>query len=130
MRILHMILSLTGGGAERQLAYLAPALSGRGHDVHVGFIFPGPSPEQFGEGCTLHPLPAWARRTPLLLIESLSLVRRLRPDVIQTWLVHMDIVGGATARLLRLPWVIGERSAALSYPPTRMNRVRVAISRR
>ncbi len=57
-------------------------------------------------------------------------MRRLRPDVVQTWLAHMDIVGGAAARLLRVPWVMAERSAALSYPPTLLYRVRVAAGRR
>ena len=36
MRILHCIWAMRGGGAERQLAYLAPALAERGHDVQRG----------------------------------------------------------------------------------------------
>jgi len=131
MRILHMILSMTGGGAERQLAYVAPALSTRGHDVHLAFVFPGVNGERLGgTGCTLHRLATSGRRNPLLLLESMSLVRRLRPGVVQTWLAHMDLVGGATARLLRVPWVMSERSAALSYPASMMNRFRIAAGRR
>ena len=35
MHILHIIPNLSGGGAERQLSYLAPELVRLGHDVHV-----------------------------------------------------------------------------------------------
>src|SRR5207249_2896769 len=56
--------------------------------------------------------------------------RRIRPDVIHTWLTQMDIVGGAVARVLRVPWVLSERSAASSYPPVLLNRLRVAAGRR
>src|SRR5262249_4798175 len=58
-----------------------------------------------------------------------ALIRRLRPDIVHTWLTHMDVVGGTAARLLRVPWVMSERSAALSYPPTLLNRLRVAAAR-
>jgi glycosyltransferase involved in cell wall biosynthesis len=39
----------------------------------------------------------------------------------------MDVLGGVAARLLRVPWVISERSSALSYPPTLLNRFRAAV---
>src|SRR5262249_32837198 len=60
---------------------------------------------------------------------AIGMLRRLRPDLVHTWLVHMDIVGGVASRLLRLPWVMSERSAALGYPPVRINRVRIAAAR-
>jgi len=130
MRILHMILSMTGGGAERQLTYIAPELSARGHDVHVAFVVPGVNQDRLAKrDCTLHHLAASRKFKPLVFAQSISLVRRLRPDVLQTWLPHMDIVGGVTARVLRVPWVISERCAGLLYPPTMLNRLRVAVAR-
>ncbi|HSY52596.1 MAG TPA: glycosyltransferase [Thermoanaerobaculia bacterium] len=126
-----MILSMTGGGAERQLSRLAPELSGRGHDVHLAFVYPGVNSERLdGRGCTLHHLAVSGSRKSLLPAKSFSLVRRLRPDVLQTWLIHMDIVGGATARMLGVPWVMSERSAALTYPKTLLNRARLALGKR
>ncbi len=126
-----MILTMTGGGAERQLAFLAPALGNRGHDVHVAYVFPGANSDSLtGSPCTLHHLAASRKWSPLLLAQSFSLVGRLRPDVVHTWLTHFDIVGGTTARTLRVPWVMSERSAALSYPPTLLNRMRVVVGRR
>lgn len=131
VRLLNVILSLTGGGTERQVAAVAAALARRGHDVHVASIYGGVNLQRLeGSGCTLHHLAASAKYDPRLLTRSISLVRRLRPDVVQTWLVHMDVIAGSAARLLRVPWVMAERSAALSYPPTPLNRVRVAAGRR
>jgi glycosyltransferase involved in cell wall biosynthesis len=126
-----MILTLTGGGAERQLAYLAPELSRRGHDVHVAFAQPGVNSRLLNESpVALHHLRLSAKYDPRLATASLTLLRRLRPDVLQTWLTHMDIVGGGASRLLNIPWVLSERSAALSYPPTLLNRMRAAAGRR
>jgi glycosyltransferase involved in cell wall biosynthesis len=125
-----MILTMTGGGAERQLAHLAPALAGAGHDVHVAYVFPGSNSERLaGSRCTLHELAASRRWRLLLAPQSISLLRRLRPDVVHTWLAHMDIVAGTAASMLHVPWVMSERSAALSYPRTLLNRTRVAAGR-
>jgi len=131
VKILHMITGLGGGGAERQLSYLAPALSRRGHDVHVAFAFAGVHSERLaGSPCTLHHLSASSRFALIRLAQTIPLVRRLRPDVLHTWLTHMDIVGYSAVRLLRVPWLMSERSAALSYPPTLLNRLRVAAGKR
>ena len=124
-----MILAMAGGGAERQLAYLAPALAGRGHEVHLAYIYPGVHLDALRPSCELHRIRAWSKYDPLLPLRTLALVRRLRPDVVQTWLTHMDIVGGAAARLLRVPWVMTERSAALCYPPTALNFLRRTLGK-
>jgi glycosyltransferase involved in cell wall biosynthesis len=57
------------------------------------------------------------------------LARRVRPDVIHTWLTYMDILGGLSAKLLRIPWVMSERSGAEMYRPAVLNRLRAALGR-
>ena len=122
---------MSGGGAERQLTYLAPELGRRGHDVHVAFAFAGVNSERLaGSRVSLHHLTASTKFDPLVVTRSFALVRRIGPDVLQTWLTHMDIMGGGAARVLRVPWVMSERSATLSYPPTLLNRIRVVAGRR
>src|SRR4051794_3208157 len=106
MRILHCILSMHGGGAEQQLRDLAPALATRGHDVHVAVIFPGVHSAGLTPKCTVHELGARGNRDPHIVSRIFNCMRRLRPDLVQTWLTHMDIVAGASATLLRIPWVL------------------------
>ncbi|MGH9419934.1 MAG: glycosyltransferase [Thermoanaerobaculia bacterium] len=131
MKILHMILTLGGGGAEKQLTYIAGELGRRGHDVHVAFTRTGVHSGRLDAGMvTLHQLTASTRYDPRGFIQLLSLLRRVRPDAVQTWLTHMDIVGGAAAKIFGIPWVMSERSAALSYPPVLLNRLRIAAGRR
>jgi glycosyltransferase involved in cell wall biosynthesis len=131
LRILNVILSMMGGGAERQLAYLAPELCKRGHDIHVAYVYSGIYLEPLAKSrCAMHRIAISRKRDPLVLLRVARLVRRLRPDVIHTWLTHMDIAGGMSAKLLRIPWVMSERSAAGLYPPTMMNRFREVIGRR
>jgi glycosyltransferase involved in cell wall biosynthesis len=131
VRILHLIWAMGGGGAERQLAGIAPELARRGHDVHVAMRRGGVYAERLaGSRCTLHYVTGSFKYDPLVVPRVVGLVWRIRPDVIHTWLTQMDIVGGMTSRLLRVPWVLSERSAAPSYPPALLNRLRVAAGRR
>lgn len=132
MKILHLILTTGGGGAERQLAGMAAEFVRRGHETHVAFVYAGTDSGRLGSsGCTLHHLGrGLRRRDPRVIGRLLALARRLRPDLIHTWLTHMDVAGGAAAKLLGIPWVMSERSAALYYPPTLLNRLRLAAGRR
>jgi glycosyltransferase involved in cell wall biosynthesis len=129
VRILHCILSMTGGGAERQLAYLASALVERGHEVHVALAYGGENLERLqSTGCIVHLLKARVRRDPVVAFRLFLLVRRIRPDLIQTWLTHMDIIGGAVARLFHIPWIVSERSSTMAYEPTLLNRLRSRVA--
>jgi glycosyltransferase involved in cell wall biosynthesis len=130
VRILHLIWSLGGGGAERQLAAIAPELARRGHDVHVAMVRGGVHAQRLAESrCTVHRIERSFKYDPLVVPRVVLLVRRVRPDVIHSWLTQMDIVGGMAARLLRVPWVLSERSSPSMYPPALLNRLRVAVGR-
>jgi glycosyltransferase involved in cell wall biosynthesis len=128
VKILHLIWTMRGGGAERQLVSLATELARRGHEVHVAFVYPGVNSDTLaaGNACTLHQLRTIVKYDPMLVPRVVWLAQRLRPEVIQTWLPQMDVIAGASARLLRIPWVMSERSSALSYPPAVLNRLRAA----
>ena len=53
----------------------------------------------------------------LTMISRLSrLIRRLKPDVVTTWLTQMDIAAGLAAEMARVPWVLCERSSRECYP--------------
>jgi hypothetical protein len=116
MRILHCIPNMTGGGAERQLVYLCRELSRLGHDVHVLLNGKGetfPLLEQ--TGVTLHFLGVASNYSPRLVYSTAKVVGLVRPDVIQTWLCQMDVVGGIVAVAAIIPWVPSERCSEAAY---------------
>jgi len=131
VRILYGIWRLGGGGTERQLVYVVEALLGRGWDVHVAVVFPGANDERLRRsGCRIHRVRARGRFDPLVALRLARLMRRVRPVVTQTWLTQMDILAGAAATALGLPWILSERSSAEAYPPSPRHRLRAAVGRR
>jgi glycosyltransferase involved in cell wall biosynthesis len=131
VRVLHLIPALTGGGAERQLALLSRALPRVGVDTHIGFVREGPNLDfAIRPGGTLHRIRCLGNHDPLILGRTNQLIRKLRPQVVQTWLTQMDVFGGLAARITRVPFILSERASGLSYPASWKNSLRVNIGRR
>ena len=126
MRILYFIPHLSGGGAERQLSYLAPELVRMGHDVHIAYTHTG-SVEPELSNVKLHQLKSRSNYDPFLIWQILRLIRHIKPDIIQTWILQMDILGGLAARLSGIPWILREPSSHLHYPPNLKNKLRVWV---
>jgi len=127
MRILNLIPSLSGGGAEKQLSYLAPELARRKHDIHIAYTKDGPNKPEL-PGVTLHHIKSVSNYDPFLFWQIFRLIRKIKPDIVQTWIVQMDIIGGTAAYLNGVHWLLREPSSILAYPPTWKNRLRVLIA--
>jgi glycosyltransferase involved in cell wall biosynthesis len=127
MRILHITANLSGGGAERQLCYLAPALVRMGHHVHIAYSKLGPENYKL-PGVNLHRLHSKSNYDPRLLWEIRKLVIRVQPDIIQTWILRMDILGGIIARGFGIPWALREPSSSSAYSWTWKYYFRVLIA--
>ncbi len=112
MRILHCIATMLGGGAERQVGYLAAELVRRGHSVHVALQRGGPNlPRLQSSGATLHWLPEVPTAVDPRALRALARVaRHSRCEVVQTWLPRMDVMGGLVALALDRAWVRSERT--------------------
>ena len=122
---------MAGGGAERQLTYLSSELVRTGWDVHVAVIQDGPNVARLdATGATVHRIRAGGNHDPLILARLIRTVRAVRPDVIQCWLLQMEVIGGLAAILTGTPWVFSERSAAEAYPPGAKTWLRVQVGRR
>lgn len=131
MKVLHLIASFGPGGAERQLSLIAPALARSGVEIHIAYCSGGPNLERLeGSGIHLHALTSSGNHDPVLAWKICQLVRRLRPDVVQTWLLQMDILGGVAAMLNRVPLILSERSSAAAYKPDWKTRLRLLVGRR
>jgi glycosyltransferase involved in cell wall biosynthesis len=131
MRVLHCIPSMEGGGAERQLAYLAAELPALGWDVHVALLRGGVNLERLTQaGPSIHRMRVAGHLDPRLPWRIASLVRSLRVDLVQTWLLQMDVAAGLAASCARVPFVLTERSTAAAYPDGWRVRARRWIARR
>ena len=100
MKILNVITGLDNGGAEAVLYRLCVYDKSYKHIV-VSLMDEGKyGPLLKKTGVDLYCLNMPAGRITLLGIYSLfKLIRRCKPDLIQTWMYHADLIGGVTARL-------------------------------
>jgi glycosyltransferase involved in cell wall biosynthesis len=141
VRILHLTQDLAAAGAQRQLSYLAPELVRLGHEVHVAFVDGGPNLARLqSSGVALHHIGRADLRVargrglhnydPLVLPRLTSLFRKIEPDIVQTWIQHMDILGGLACCLTRSRWILREPGSAIAYPPSLKTFARVQIARR
>jgi glycosyltransferase involved in cell wall biosynthesis len=131
MRVLQLIPTLGGGGAERQLSLLAAPLVDAGVELHVGFQSGGANRARLEQsGAILHPIEISSYNDPRLLLALRSLIKTVRPDVVHTWLMSMDTLGGVAARWCGVPWLMSERTAPEAYHQPRMkDRLRRYLAR-
>jgi glycosyltransferase involved in cell wall biosynthesis len=116
LRVLHVIPSFAGGGAERQLTLLCGALADAGVEVHIAHMHDGPNlAAALACGARLHRIETSGNHDPRALTRLLHIIRHVRPSLVQTWLLHADVFGGLAAKLSRVPWVLSERSSEAMY---------------
>jgi len=122
MRIFFLVSSMQGGGAERVAALLSNHWVEQGHQVTL-------MPTFSGRGECLYPLDERVRldyladragsrrRSPLNKLRRMTALRRaireLAPDVIVSFLPHVNVAAVIAARGLGVPVVVSERI----YPP-------------
>jgi glycosyltransferase involved in cell wall biosynthesis len=102
MKVLHIITGLNNGGAEAVLYRLSTAEKQRGNQHQVvslmGRGIYADRLEQAGVAVNTVDMPR-GRITLGGLLRLYQLVRQARPDVVQTWMYHADLIGGIAARL-------------------------------
>src|SRR5881394_2575447 len=131
MRVLHCVAKMAGGGAERQVGILARAQVAAGDDVHVGLIGGGPNlPMLEKSGATLHWISASNYYDPRILARLVNLIRSVNPQIVQSWLVQMDVAAGLAALWSGRPWVLCERVSAEFYRGSAKGWLRVQLGKR
>lgn len=120
MKLLALIHSLDGGGAERVMAGLATRLAARGHDVTLVTLDDG-SRDRHSVGEAVHRRYLDVmRESPNAIAAAWNLRRRVhsiadaitevRPDAVLSFCDATNIVGVMAARRTGVPIVISERS--------------------
>ena len=145
LRIVHVAKVAGISGAENHLLLLLPALRERGHDVRLVMLHEGePGARELADrleadGVPVERLRMRAPLDPLVFGRLVRHVRRLRPDVLHTHLVHADFHGLPAGRLARVPLLVSTKHgfnpfrdrrsfAAADRTVARLADVHVAIS--
>lgn len=101
LRVVHVISGLGQGGAETVLYRLLMASSSRYEHVVVSLtdegVF-GPQLKQAGIDVVALGMPP-GRVSWTALKALYHLLKRTKPEVVQTWMYHADLIGGVVARL-------------------------------
>jgi glycosyltransferase involved in cell wall biosynthesis len=131
MRVCFLIPSLDGGGAQRQCVALVNALQ-HTHAVEVHLILLGPGVHDDSLDVSrlrLHRIEVRNFASPFALAFVVRTLRRVRPDLLISWLHPADIWSYAATRIVGgVPWVITERDSA--YPDELMYNLRYRFGRR
>ena len=127
--ILHCIPTMEGGGAERQLCYLCRGLVKRGWEIHVALMREGHNIRMLREsGAVVHPIRYWSHYDPLNILRICSLIRAIKPSLVQTWLPMMDTIGGVACRLTGTPQIISERCSLEAHPGDLRDFLRIFVA--
>lgn len=102
MHILHIITGLSCGGAEGVLFRLVSA-SGQQNNHHYVISLTGlgvHGEKLLMAGIKVYPLNmprGW--RAVAGFLKIFRIIRKIKPDVVQTWMYHADLIGGIAAKM-------------------------------
>ncbi len=114
IHITYLIASLEGGGAEKQA--LLQLIESKKRDMNVSLIaFSLSEKSKYKLNEFKINYYVVGRSMPLAFLKVLIILIKNRPSVISTWLTHMDLIGGLASKLLRIKWILNERSSADAY---------------
>ena len=129
IRVVHVIIDLDRGGAEFVLLRLLERLS---HDRFASEVISLTTVGEVGEEIQQTGIPvralgwrgAWS--SFVVATRLFTALRRSRPDVVQTWMYHGDLIGGLAAWLARSPAIAWGIHAG-PLPPAPSLRVRLGL---
>lgn len=107
--IIHLITGLETGGAERMLARLVAGIDrDRFHNTVVSMTNAGSIGADLAKAGVPTVSLGMSRgvANPMRLMRLVTLLRRHRPAILQTWLYHADLMGITAGRLAKVPNIV------------------------
>ncbi|KAA0118503.1 glycosyltransferase [Mycolicibacterium sp. P9-22] len=130
MKVCFFVANLGDGGAQRQCVALLNLLQhNQNLDLHLMLLGPGEHEKDLDTSrLTIHRTTVRDFASPAALIFSIGTLRRIRPDLLISWLHPADIWSYVATRVVHgIPWVITERGS--SYPDQLVYNVRLRFGR-
>jgi glycosyltransferase involved in cell wall biosynthesis len=123
MKLVFIITGTDVGGAEIMLHKVLTRLSPEFMPQVISMIPVGELGEKLrAVGIPVESLDMRRRvLNPIALIRLIRHLRRLKPDLVHTWMYHADLMGGVAARLARVPalaWCIRHSNLAPAHNNT------------
>jgi glycosyltransferase involved in cell wall biosynthesis len=122
LNVVHIITGLSSGGAESILCRLCAADKANRHYV-IALRERGPSADWLDRaGIEVHCLDMPRGQIRLKgLVRLYVLLKQLRPDIVQTWMYHADLVGGIVSKVAGIRAIVwGIHNSTLN--PTQSSR--------
>lgn len=130
MKVCFFVANLGDGGAQRQCVALLNTLQcDPDLDLHLVLLDGGEHERDLRtSGLTIHRTSVGNYASPAALVFLIRALRRIRPDLLISWLHPADIWSYVATRVVRgVPWIITERGS--SYPDQPVYNVRQRFGR-
>lgn len=116
MIIVHVITGLEQGGAENALYRLVTISNPQLKHVVISLMSDGYYKHKLiQKNIDVYDLDLRKGQLSLLsLVKLFRLIKRISPDIVQTWMYHADLIGGVCAKLNNVPVVWGIHNFNLS----------------
>tara|TARA_Y100000590_G_scaffold461493_1_gene623198 strand:- start:11746 stop:12903 length:1158 start_codon:yes stop_codon:yes gene_type:complete len=118
IRLTFIIVSFQTGGAEIMLLRLLKHINRNIFDVSIiGLIDKGPIKKQIRD--LSFPVYVAFKNYNYLFgtINLIKIIKRIKPDIVNTWMYHPDFLGGIASRIAKVPllvWMIHQSNFILS----------------
>jgi len=116
IKVLHVITGLNVGGAENALCKLMEHIDKEQFENTVVSLLPeGPMAARVRDaGVPVYSVNLRKSLSAALAFFRLfSLIKKLKPNIVQTWMYHADLIGGLTGKIIGIPVVWNIRHSNL-----------------
>ncbi len=121
MRVVHMIRAIGIAGAEQHLLRLLPGLAAHGLDVRLALLEDPRYPMDTycnlmaKRGIPVDRIPHRGHVNPPAFLQIIRYLRRVRPDLLHTHLIHADVFGQLAGRWAGVPLAVSSRHGANEF---------------